>query len=100
MPSRTRFVIRARCVREAAFVSRERPSFEAIVREFLAQGNENVHRCAVGVAGPVLAGRSLVVNLRWPVDARRLARELGLAPGDSLITSPESLFDLVGAYPL
>jgi putative ABC transport system permease protein len=28
------------------------------------------------------------------------ARDLGLAPGDSLLTSPESVFDLAGAYPL
>jgi putative ABC transport system permease protein len=28
------------------------------------------------------------------------ARDLGLAPGDSLVTSPESLFDLAGTYPL
>jgi putative ABC transport system permease protein len=30
----------------------------------------------------------------------RAARELGLAPGDSLVSSPESVFDLAGIYPL
>lgn len=29
-----------------------------------------------------------------------VARKLGLAPGDSLITSPERIFDLTGVYPL
>ena len=29
-----------------------------------------------------------------------VARRLGLGPGDSLVTSPESLFDLAAAYPL
>ena len=28
------------------------------------------------------------------------ARELGLAPGDSLVSSPETVFDLAGVYPL
>ena len=30
----------------------------------------------------------------------RAARELGLVPGDALVTSPESVFDLAGVYPL
>ena len=30
----------------------------------------------------------------------RAAAELGLAPGDSLLSSPETLFDLAGVYPL
>jgi len=63
-------------VREAAFASQEFPSLEAIVREFLAGGKQRVERCAVGVAGPVVDGRSQVVNLRWPVDATRLGRAI------------------------
>jgi glucokinase len=31
----------------------------------------------VGVAGPVVDGRSRIVNLRWPVDEKRVARETG-----------------------
>ena len=30
----------------------------------------------------------------------RVASQLGLAPGDSLVSSPESVFDLAGVYPL
>lgn len=30
----------------------------------------------------------------------KVAARLGLAPGDSLVTSPENLFDLAGVYPL
>jgi len=30
----------------------------------------------------------------------RAARDLGLGPGDSLLSSPETLFDLAGVYPL
>jgi glucokinase len=65
-----------RCVREDSLPSQEFRSFEALVGEFLSGTKGKVDRCAVGVAGPVVAGRSHVVNLRWPVDARRLARKL------------------------
>ncbi len=65
-------------VRESEFPSADFPSLPAMIREFLAQGGEPVDRCAVGVAGPVVGGRSHVVNLRWPVDARRLSRSLGI----------------------
>jgi glucokinase len=60
------------------FASQESPSLEAIVTSFLGGSGVKVRRCAVGVAGPVVAGRSQVVNLRWPVDGRRLARLLRL----------------------
>jgi glucokinase len=69
---------RLRAVREASFPSQSAPSFTAIVDEFLAQGREKVHRVAVGVAGPVVDGDSQVINLRWPVNARRLATHLSL----------------------
>jgi len=72
---------RLRKVREASFHSQSAPSLTAIVDEFLAAGRQKVDRFAVGVAGPVVGGRSQVVNLRWPVDARRLASALGLGPG-------------------
>ena len=45
------------------------------------------------------AGRRMAV-LGEAVLGAEVARELGLAPGDSLVTSPESLFDFAGAYPL
>ena len=67
-------------VREETFQSRAYPSLEAIVSEFLSRGRQKVHACAVGVAGPVVGGRSHVVNLRWPVDGTRLSRKLGLSP--------------------
>lgn len=65
-----------RCVHEDSLPSQEFRSFEALVDEFLVRAERKVDRCAVGVAGPVVGGRSQVVNLRWPVDARRLARRL------------------------
>ena len=45
------------------------------------------------------AGRRMAV-LGEAVLGASVARELDLAPGDALVTSPESIFDLAGAYPL
>jgi putative ABC transport system permease protein len=47
----------------------------------------------------VESGRHLAVLGECVVGAR-VARELKLKPGDSLVSSPESLFDLAGVYPL
>ena len=67
-----------KAVREGTFPSQGFPSLPAMIAEFLSQGRQKVHACAVGVAGPVVHGRSHVVNLRWPVDGKRLAKALGL----------------------
>ena len=50
-----------------------------LVRQFLGGGREKDRRGAVGVAGPVVEGRSQVVNLKWPVDRRRLAYRIAAA---------------------
>jgi glucokinase len=71
-------------VREGGFPSQEFSSLEAMIDRFLAEGRQKVDRAAVGVAGPVVGGRSHVVNLRWPVDAAKLARTLGLSRVDVL----------------
>jgi len=71
---------RLRPVREESFSSQDHASLDAIVSEFLSQGRQTVQAFAVGVAGPVVGGRSHVVNLRWPVDAARLSRKLDLSP--------------------
>lgn len=44
-------------------------------------------------------GRMLAVLGECVIGAD-VARELGLSPGDSIISSPENLFDLAGIYPL
>ncbi len=45
------------------------------------------------------AGRPMAV-LGECVLGARVAKELGLAPGSSLVSSPENVFDLAGVYPL
>jgi putative ABC transport system permease protein len=47
----------------------------------------------------VAAGRQLAL-LGECVLGATTAKELGLGPGDSLVSSPETLFDLTGVYPL
>lgn len=64
--------------REATYPSAAYSSLEAIVEAFLSGGKERVTACAIGVAGPVTGGRTQAVNLRWHVDARRVARLLRL----------------------
>ncbi len=47
----------------------------------------------------VAAGRRMAVLGECVVGARA-ARELGVGPGDAVLSSPESVFDLAGVYPL
>jgi putative ABC transport system permease protein len=47
----------------------------------------------------IASGRPLVM-LGECVLGAQVASELGLAPGDSLVSSPETVFDLAGIYPL
>jgi glucokinase len=64
---------------EQSFASQEYSSFEAIVEKFLSgQKRRKISGAAVGVAGPVVRGRTQIVNLRWPVDSGKLSRALGL----------------------
>jgi glucokinase len=64
---------------EKEFASQEYRSLEEIVNRFLAeQPQRKISAAVVGVAGPVVRGRTQIVNLRWPVDADRLARALRL----------------------
>jgi glucokinase len=67
---------RLESVREATFPSQRYPSFLALLDEFLGDERPRVAAAAVGVAGPVVRGRSHVVNVPWPVDARVIARRL------------------------
>lgn len=68
-----------RALAEESFASRDYRSLEAIVEQFLSgRRRRRISGAAVGVAGPVVRGGTQIVNLRWPVDAARLSRALGL----------------------
>jgi glucokinase len=65
-------------VAEATFPSRAHPGLEAVLRTFVSAHRLPIARACFGVAGPVRHGRCEATNLAWVVDARQVARELGL----------------------
>jgi glucokinase len=59
--------------------SRQYPGLSAICRAFAAQlGRPIPSHAAFGVAGPVAAGRAHTTNLPWVLDARELAKMMGI----------------------
>jgi len=60
------------------FASHEHENLEAIVRQFVSSQTRTVEYACFGVAGPVQDGQSEMPNLGWKIDARVLARTLGL----------------------
>ncbi len=63
---------------EATYPSGSYSSLDEIVTEFMKKHNVPVTRAGFGVAGPVEDGRSQTTNLPWIVDARQLAKRLGI----------------------
>jgi len=63
---------------ETTFSSRDFPTFEAVVREFLKDGAASIECACFGVAGPVVGGEAKVTNLPWSVDERKISSELGV----------------------
>ena len=64
-------------LRESSFVSKQYGGLEAVIREFLQSGQEQVSAAAFGIAGPVLDGVVLATNLPWKVETDRIASVLG-----------------------
>jgi len=63
---------------EEVFPSRDHANLEAVLRTFMSSHRLPVEQACFGVAGPVRHGRCDATNLPWVVEARQLARELGL----------------------
>lgn len=61
-----------------SYSSKDYPSLEAVLTEFAASHRAPVRIASFGVAGPVVDGTVKTTNLPWLVDARALARYLGL----------------------
>ena len=77
------FSVHGRLLRPAlrqSFPSRQFPSLEAILTQFLSAGGRRMRvRCAsFGVAGPVVRGTCPATNLPWIVDQRRLTASLDI----------------------
>ncbi|MCX8071682.1 MAG: glucokinase [Candidatus Binatia bacterium] len=61
------------------FLTAEIASLPKLLSDYIVKvGGQLPSRLAVAVAGPVVAGRSVTVNLPWSVDAQELAAELGI----------------------
>jgi glucokinase len=63
---------------EKTFPSRERPSLESALEEFLSLHPAKITGASFGVAGPVRVGRCEATNLPWVVDAESVAKRLRL----------------------
>lgn len=74
---------------ERKFVSRDYPSLEAIVREFLQGENLFAQKACFGIAGPVREGVCKATNLPWFVDAKELSRHLKI-PSVTLLNDLEA----------
>ena len=94
-------------VRQGSLPSRRHASLEAILQEFLAGHSEKLHAACFGVAGPIIDARCQATNLPWTVEARELARTLGLkrvslindleAMAYGIQTLPEEAFAVLNA---
>lgn len=67
-----------RTVTARTYSSRAHVSLEEIVERFLAEIGGRVERACFAVAGPVSEGRVVLTNLGCTLDARHLARAVGL----------------------
>ena len=53
-------------------------SLADIVAEFRAKSTHEIDRACFAVAGPVVAGRATITNLRWSIDERELGDQMGV----------------------
>jgi len=63
-----------------SYPSREFPSLESILKEFLGD-RRDVNLVCIGVAGPVRSGRSRLTNLPWMVEEDSIRRACGARRG-------------------
>jgi glucokinase len=63
---------------EKTYPSRERPSLESTLEEFLSLHPAKITGASFGIAGPVRTGRCEATNLPWVVDAKNVAKRLRL----------------------
>ena len=64
-------------IRDATLPSREWPSLQAAIQQFLGGGpRPRIDAACFGVAGPVVDGRCVATNLPWIIDERELAASI------------------------
>jgi glucokinase len=70
----------AKPLKHDVFESRAYPSLERVVRAFLSPAQlKKVEAATFGIAGPVIDQRCVATNLPWVVDARLVAKDVGIA---------------------
>jgi len=67
------------CAVEKTYMSQQHDGLPGILAHFIKTEGIPVHSACFGVAGPVRAGRSKISNLPWVIDAREVAKQLGLS---------------------
>jgi glucokinase len=65
--------------RSERFASREYTDLDSIVARFLDEAGETPRAAAFGVAGPIIAGKAYITNLKWEIDPERLGQRFGIA---------------------
>lgn len=78
-----------RLIREEVFASRQFQDFGDVLKAFLKNERVPIRQACLGVAGPVLHGRSETTNLPWCVDAAQIARLFAI-PSVSLLNDLEA----------
>jgi glucokinase len=68
----------ARIAREGKYPSRDYPGLTPIVQRFREEARIRPDRACFGVACPVVADDCTAPNLPWTINARALAREIGI----------------------
>ena len=67
-------------LRESRVASRDYPSLEAIVLEFLGNDRAHVMAAAIGIAGPVVENHCETTNLPWSMNGFALGQHIGGPP--------------------
>jgi glucokinase len=60
--------------RSEKFPSGDYHDLDSIVERFLDEAGETPRAAAFGVAGPIVAGKAHITNLKWDIDPERLGR--------------------------
>lgn len=83
----------ARVLYKRRFASKDSSALAPIVRAFLAEVADTPSRACFAIACPVISGTCSATNLSWPVDARALAAEIGIARTEGRLS------DVLGRVP-
>lgn len=65
-------------LRHEKFPSKDYPNLRTIAKKFLSKGNEKIQKACFGIAGPIKENVCKATNLPWVVDAKEVAKEIGV----------------------